>query len=235
MHQSLLKGYNVALRKFTKIPLAGILIAAIFAGLVYLFAWSSIFSVSSVSLTGAPTSESKNSILKLAELTPGQKLARVEPRAIARRITHLPWVKSVEISRNWINGKVEIVITPRTPTAYFNGATIDASGTIFTLPGFGGGDLPRVSASTPQLGLSAITLFQGLPKDFKSQVISLSAHNDSNFAMQVSLNGREIRVLWGKNEKSDLKIQVIKALTALEENKNIRRIDVSAPHAPIVK
>jgi cell division septal protein FtsQ len=223
------------LRKFTKIPLAGILVAALFAGLVYLFAWSSIFSVSSVSLTGAPTPESKNSILKLAELTPGQKLARVEPRAIARRITHLPWVKSVEISRNWINGKVEIVITPRTPTAYFNGATIDASGTIFTLPGFGGGDLPRVSASTPQLGLSAITLFQGLPKDFKSQVISLSAHNDSNFAMQVSLNGREIRVLWGKNEKSDLKIQVIKALTALEENKNIRRIDVSAPHAPIVK
>jgi hypothetical protein len=53
--------------------------------------------------------------------------------------------------------------------------------------------------------------------------------------MQVTLNGREIRVLWGKNEKSELKIEVIQALTALEENKNIRRIDVSAPHAPIVK
>ena len=223
------------MRKFTKIPLAGIFVAAIFAALVYLFAWSSIFTVSSVSLIGAPTPESKNSILKLADLATGQKLARVEPRAIARRVTHLPWVKRVEISRNWVNGKVEIVVIPRTPTAYFNGATIDASGTIFTLPGFGGGELPRVSASTPQLGLSAITLFQGLPKDFKSQVISLSAHNDSNFAMQVSLDGREIRVLWGKNEKSDLKIQVIRALTALEENKDIRRIDVSAPHAPIVK
>jgi cell division septal protein FtsQ len=235
LRQSSLKGCNVALRKFTKAPLAGLLAAALFAGLVYLFAWSSIFSVSSVSLVGAPTPESKSSILKLADLAPGQKLARVEPRAIARRVTHLPWVKRVEISRNWINGKVEIVVTPRTPTAYFNGATIDASGTIFTLPGFDGGELPRVSASTPQLGLSAITLFQGLPRDFQSQVISLSAHNDSNFAMQVSLNGREIRVLWGKNEKSELKIQVIKALTELEENKNIRRIDVSAPHAPIVK
>ena len=66
-------------------------------------------------------------------------------------------------------------------------------------------------------------------------MISLSAHNDSNFAMQVALLGREIRVLWGKNEKSELKIQVINSLIALEENKNIRRIDISAPHAPIVK
>ena len=223
------------MRKFTKIPLAGVIVAVLFAGLVYLFAWSSIFSVSSIAISGAPTPDTQNTILKIADLSPGQKLARVEPRAIAHRISDLTWIKNVEISRNWINGKVAIAITPRTPTAYFNGATIDASGTIFTLPGFSGGDLPRVSASTPQLGLSAITLFQGLPRDFKSQVISLSAHNDSNFAMQVTLNGREIRVLWGKNEKSELKIEVIQALTALEENKNIRRIDVSAPHAPIVK
>ena len=223
------------MRKFPKIPLAGVIVAVLFAGLVYLFAWSSIFSVSSIAISGAPTPDTQNTILKIADLSPGQKLARVEPRAIAHRISDLTWIKNVEISRNWINGKVAIAITPRTPTAYFNGATIDASGTIFTLPGFSGGDLPRVSASTPQLGLSAITLFQGLPRDFKSQVISLSAHNDSNFAMQVTLNGREIRVLWGKNEKSELKIEVIQALTALEENKNIRRIDVSAPHAPIVK
>ena len=223
------------MRKVTTIPVAGILIAAIFAGLVYLFAWSSIFTVSSISITGAPTPETKSAILSMSELVPGQKLARVEPRAIAHRITHLAWIKRVEISRNWINGKVEVAITPRTPTAYFNGATIDASGTIFTLPGFSGGELPRVSAPTPALGLSAITLFQGLPANFRSQVISLSAHNDSNFAMQVMIDGRELRVLWGKNEKSELKIEVIKALMALEENKNIRRIDVSAPHAPIVK
>jgi cell division protein FtsQ len=223
------------LRKFTKIPLTGVIVAALFAGLIYLFAWSSIFAVSAITITGAPTPETQSSILKIADVSQGQKLARVEPRAIAHRISHLTWIKKVEISRNWINGKVGIAITPRKPTAYFNGATIDSSGTIFTLPGFNGGELPRVSASTPQLGLSAITLFQGLPRDFKSRVISLSAHNASNFSMQVTLDNREIRVLWGKNEKSELKIQVIKALTALQENRNIHRIDVSAPHAPIVK
>ncbi len=223
------------MRNFTKVPLVGIIIAALFAGLVYLFAWSSIFAVSAISITGAPTPETEKSITQIADISVGQKLARVEPRAIAHRITHLKWIESVDISRNWINGKVGIVITPRIPSAYFNGATIDASGTIFTLPGFVGADLPRVSAPTPELGLSAIALFQGLPEDFKSNVLSLSAHNDSNFAMQISLGGREIRVMWGANEKSALKIQVITALIALEENKNIRRIDVSAPHAPIVK
>jgi cell division septal protein FtsQ len=223
------------LRSIKKFPLVGAAIGAIFAGLIYLFAWSSIFSVSAISLTGAPTPDTEKTILQTADIAPGQKLARVEPRAIAHRIENLTWIKSVEISRNWINGKVDIAITPRTPTAYFNGATMDASGTVFTLPGFDGGELPRVSASTPELGLSAIALFQGLSPEFKKRVISLSAHNDSNFAMQVMLLGREIRVLWGKNEKSELKIQVINSLIALEENKNIRRIDVSAPHAPIVK
>lgn len=223
------------MRKITKLPIAGVFAALIFAALVYLFAWSSIFSVSSVTVTGAPTQETQNTILKIADISQGEKLARVEPRAIAHRISSITWIKRVEISRNWISGEVGIVVTPRTPTAYFNGATIDASGTIFSLPGFTGGDLPEVSAGTAQLGLSAISLFRSLPYDFRSQVLSLSAHNDSNFAMQIALNGREIQILWGKNEKSELKIQVIKALTALEENKNIRRIDVSAPHAPIVK
>jgi len=210
-------------------------VSVLFAGLVYLFAWSSIFTVSSIALSGAPTPETEKSILQIASLAQGQKLARVEPRAIAHRVEDLPWIQSVEISRNWINGKVAIKVTPRVPTAYFNGETIDATGAIFTLPGFSGGDLPRVSAGTPEAGLLAIDLFQGLPREFASKVISLSAYNDSNFAMQVRLLNRDLRVLWGKNEKSELKVEVIEALIALEENKNIRRIDVSAPHAPIVK
>ena len=223
------------MRNLSKAPLIGVLIAALFAGLVYLFAWSSIFAVSTISITGAPTTETEKTISQIAAISSGQKLARVEPRAIAHRIEDLAWIKSVEISRNWINGKVEIVITPRTPSAYFNGSTMDVSGAIFTLPGFEGADLPRVSAPTPELGLSATELFQSLPEEFKSKVISLSAHNQSNIAMRIALDGKEIKVLWGTNEKSALKIEVISALIALEENKNIRRIDVSAPHAPIVK
>ncbi|MEN9687564.1 MAG: hypothetical protein RL381_576 [Actinomycetota bacterium] len=223
------------MRKSRKIPVIGVVIAAIFAGLIYLLAWSSIFEVSSVKVLGAPTPDSKVLISTLAAIETGQKLARVEPQALEHRIKNIAWVRNVNISRNWLEGIVTISIQPRIPTAFFNGSTIDATGAIFSLPGFSTHTLPTVSASSPQLGLSAIALFRGLPTEFRKNVTSLSARNSSNFALHATLEGRDIRILWGSDEKSDLKIEVIKALMALEENKNIRRIDVSAPHAPIVK
>ena len=168
-------------------------------------------------------------------ITTGEKLARVEPQAIEKRLLHLKWIESAHVSRNWIDGAVEIVVTPRTPTAIFNGSTIDASGTIFTLPGFTTADLPRVSAKTPALGLAAIKVFQELPREFQRSVVSLTARNSSNFALFVDVDGRNVQILWGAHEETALKIEVISALLTLEENKKIRRIDVSAPHAPIVK
>jgi cell division septal protein FtsQ len=223
------------LRKVNRSSLVLAGIAALFAGLVYLFAWSSIFSVSSIAVTGAPTSDSQSAILTMANVLPGDKLARVEPRSIATRISAITWVKSVDISRNWINGHVDIAITARTPTAYFNGSTIDSTGTVFVLPGFAGGSLPTVSAANPAIGLAAINLFQTLPPSFKAEVTSLSARDTSNFLLHLTMDGRDLQIAWGKNEKTGLKIDVINSLLALPENKNIKKIDISAPHAPIVK
>jgi hypothetical protein len=47
--------------------------------------------------------------------------------------------------------------------------------------------------------------------------------------------GQDLRIIWGDGEDTDLKVQVIEALLQRDENKNLRMIDVSAPHAPIVK
>ena len=223
------------MRKVTRIPLAAVVAAALFGGLIYLLAWSSIFTVSSIAVTGSPTPESKSAITKISAVAMGQKLARVEPQAIEKRLLHLKWIESAQVSRSWLDGQVEIVVKPRTPTAIFNGSTIDASGTIFTLPGFTTADLPRVSANTPALGLAAIRVFQGLPRDFQRSVVSLTARNSSNFALFFDVDGRNVQILWGANEETALKIEVISALLALEENEKVRRIDVSAPHAPIVK
>jgi len=223
------------LRKVSKIPLTAVIAAALFGALIYLLAWSSIFTVSSIAVTGSPTPESKTAITKISAVVTGEKLARVEPQAIEKRLLHLKWIESAHVTRNWLDGEVEIVVKPRTPTAIFNGSTIDASGTIFTLPGFTTADLPRVSAKTPALGLAAIKVFQDLPREFQRTVVSLTARNSSNFALFVDVDGRNVQILWGANEETALKIEVISALLALEENKKVRRIDVSAPHAPIVK
>jgi hypothetical protein len=47
--------------------------------------------------------------------------------------------------------------------------------------------------------------------------------------------GKKIELRWGTNSENELKLKVYKALIALPENANIKRVDVSAPHAPIVK
>ena len=233
--QSSPKGCNVALRRFIKLPIVIAFATLAFAGLVYLFAWSSIFSVSSVAVIGAPTVDAKKSILDIAMVVPGEKIARVEPQAIAHRIEQTAWIESVDISRNWISGGVTIRIQPRTPTAFFNDATIDSTGRIFFLPGFTSKKLPSVTAANPELGLAAIELFNGLPQEFQAKVSTLSVPRSANFMINLLWQGRPIKITWGKNEQNTLKVEVIQALLELSENKNVRRIDVSAPHAPIVR
>lgn len=212
-----------------------IISAFIFAGLVYLLAWSSVFTVKEITVSGAPTKVSKDLVLKTSEIVVGQKLARIEPRSAEHRIESLTWIKKISISRDWISGQVNLAITPRTPKAYYNGKTLDASGKIFELPGFDGGKLPQVSAPTPELGIEAVALFRDLPIDFRNQVTSLSALNEANFSLAINHKGRSLSVKWGANVENPLKVQVIQALLEQPENKRIKRVDLSAPHAPIVK
>jgi hypothetical protein len=46
---------------------------------------------------------------------------------------------------------------------------------------------------------------------------------------------RILEVKWGINSENELKTRVYQAILALPENNKITKIDVSAPHAPIVK
>lgn len=212
-----------------------ILSSFIFAGLVYLLAWSNVFTVKAIAVSGAPTKVAKELVLKTSEIEVGQKLARIEPRSAEHRIESLTWIKKISISRDWISGKVTLAITPRTPKAYYNGKTLDATGAIFELPGFDGGKLPQVSAPTQELGIEAVALFRDLPVEFRDQVTSLSAINEANFSLAFNYKGRRLLVKWGANAENPLKVQVIQALLEQPENKRIKRVDLSAPHAPIVK
>jgi hypothetical protein len=53
--------------------------------------------------------------------------------------------------------------------------------------------------------------------------------------MVISGPRQSLTLRFGDAQEIDLKIKVFTALIELEENKNISTIDVSAPHAPIVK
>jgi cell division protein FtsQ len=210
-------------------------LAAVFIALAYLFAWSPVFTVKTITTSGIPAGVSAKSIIERSGIQVGDKLARIEPRSIEKLLGETSWVKSISVSRNWMEGDVTIDVSARVPVGLYRGKAIDSSGNLFDFPGEKVNGLPTVSAATPDLGLAAISLFSDLPADLKKSLISMSATSDSSINSWHKEVGRNIKISWGSVEKLELKVSVYRALLALPENKLIRRVDLSAPHAPIVK
>ena len=63
----------------------------------------------------------------------------------------------------------------------------------------------------------------------------MTAANENSISSWQDQNGRRVKVTWGSLRDLDLKVTVLKALLELPENQAIKRVDLSAPHAPIVK
>ena len=214
--------------------------ALIFSALVYLFAWSPVLTVRAIEVNGLPQGVSQQSIVSKSGIFLGEKMARVEPRAVSRAFADYSWIADLDISRHWISGKVSLDFTSLTPVGVFEGKAIAADGTLFIYPGTLPTRLPQVSAANAEIGLSAIALFKQLPQDLQSSMVAMTARNDSSIT-SIHKNGHkngagaELRIIWGSNAEMALKVDVLRALLALPENKKVVRVDLSAPHAPIVK
>lgn len=221
---------------------AGAILALVilFGGGSFLLGWSPVFTVRSVTISGAPTQESELAVARALEISKGDKLARLDPRALSNRLRSFDWIENSKVSRNWISGKISISIQTRTPIALYSEpgkpqVALDASGKTFAMPSDIAQDLPKVSATSVEGGLAAIKLFTELPKSFSEKIDRMSAARIDNFLIYGEFSGQNLRIIWGDGADTDLKVEVISALLQRDENKNLRMIDVSAPHAPIVK
>jgi cell division septal protein FtsQ len=162
-------------------------------------------------------------------------LARVEPRAVATKLEELDWVESADISRNWINGKVVVELIPRTPIATFQNQVIDSTGASFVPQGARPSGLIEIQAGTVEDASKAVTFLTELPQELNSTLTVVKVRSTGALVLIMENNGKKIELRWGTNSENELKLKVYKALIALPENANIKRVDVSAPHAPIVK
>jgi cell division protein FtsQ len=206
-----------------------LLISAVLLGVVtYVLGWSSLFTVSSVEITGSSTQLSSG-------IVTGQKLARVEPRAVAARFEKLDWVAKAKVSRNWINGKVSINLSERTPVAIYNTVVIDSTGNSFVLRGSPSRNLVQIQAGDLSAAKKAVTFFTTLPADLKSTLTVVKVRSTGALVLVVNNAGKNLEIRWGNDDENELKLKVYKALISLPENASIKRVDVSAPHAPIVK
>jgi cell division septal protein FtsQ len=220
--------------RFTRRTLI-LLTLSLFLGATYLLAWSPIFEVSRITVEGNPKEVTSAEIVSASSISVGDKLARIEPRSIDNRLAELNWIESAELSRNWVNGEISISIKPRKAVGLYKGRALDKSGEIFDLPGPAPSQLPVVTSATPELGLEAIELFRKLPLSLRQNLISISASSKSSIWSVEMRENRRLLVQWGSLDDLALKVNVYKLLLALPENKSVKRIDLSAPHAPIVK
>jgi cell division septal protein FtsQ len=202
--------------------------AVVLVGATYVLGWSSLFTVSSVEIKGSNTQVSSG-------IVKGQKLARVEPRAIAAKFETLDWVDSAKVSRNWINGTVTIELTERTPVAIYNNKVIDSTGKSFVLRATPSTSLVQIQAGDLTAATKAVTFFMTLPADLKEALSVFMVRSTGAFVLVVNNGGKNLEIRWGTDSENELKLKVYKALIALPENASVKRIDVSAPHAPIVK
>jgi len=206
----------------------------IISALTFLLGWSSVFTVKKVEYKGIKDPLQISAVEKKVGNLLGAKLARIEPRQVTNTIDTLSWIEQSEVSRNWFSSSVTISVTPRIPIGAVGGRYIDSTGTIFDPLG-PPVDVPQLNAPTPAIGLSAAKLFAALPQDFRKDIASMSARNIDDFTIIFGGQYQGLTLRFGNADEIDLKIKVFKALVALEENKNVSTIDVSAPHAPIVK
>jgi len=200
----------------------------VFATAVYILGWSTLFTVSSIQIEGT------NAYLSTT-IKPGQKLARVEPRTIASEFEKLEWIESAKVSRNWLNGKVTISLKERTPIAIYNNRAIDGKGFSFLLRGQEVSGLPHIQAATVQSAITAAGFFSALPAEIADAVQVVKVVSGDVFILEIVAHNRVIEVRWGQDVESSLKVKVYKALVSQPENNKINRIDLSAPHAPVVK
>ena len=200
----------------------------IFVTAAYVLGWSSLLTVSSIEISGTKT-------VVTTEVKVGERLARIEPRKIAAELERIRWIKSVEVSRDWIGGKVSIFIIARTPIAIFNDQAIDEDGISFPLLNQNIQGLPRIQAPDIATAVATAHFYNSLPQDFAQSISILRSHSGDSYSFEIGVGQKSIEVFWGQNEENSLKVRVYKALIARPENLNVKRIELSAPHAPIVK
>ena len=227
-----------------------LLAITIISGSSYLLGWSSVFTVSKITVEG--TSSRAEIFRKLSsdsiELAVGSKLARIETRAIKRSIGMLEWIDEVNVSRDWFDKSINISVREKKAVAKAittkNGLiNFDASGEIFKPISASQQSiqerLPLVITEgndSAQLA-SVASLLAQMPTQMADLILnlkSISVANSGYIQMETKVNELPLRIDWGLVSDIDLKIEVLNALLKLPENKRIKRVDLSQPELPIV-
>ena len=230
--------------------MTSLLVISTIFGSAYLLGWSSLLSVSQVSVSGSSAVNLVLSELSKNGIEPkiGDQLARVDVRSIKRTLNQLDWISDSDVSRNWFDKKLSIVVQERVAIAKTISAqnfslNFDSKGFIFTPTSpkqlVAQSALPSVTSQSPSNGdlTSIAALLEQIPADLRyllSDLESISITKSSFILMDTRHNSSTLRINWGGATDIGQKSKVLAALLKLPENKGIKQVDLSQPDSPIV-
>lgn len=203
------------------------------AGLGYVVLFTSLLGVRSVEVHGA-RSVPGDQILAAAAVPTLKPMLLLDTGEIAARVTNIPGVATVEVSRSWPS-TVDITVTERAPIGF----TAETDG--FHLVDSGGLDyktvqnkpdgLPELQVATvsPQDAVtrSVVAVLATVPEPLKGQIVVVRAKTPGG--VEFALNtGKTVR--WGDAENADRKARVLTVLLTREG----RTYDVASPELPTV-
>ncbi len=212
-----------------------LLVLVLLGGSSYVLGWSSLLSVKKVVVVGAPNPSEAFAIQGNFHL--GEKMARLESQKISAVLKGYTWLDHASIDRNWLKGIVTVHVWTRIPIAQFQTHLVDNNGIVFDLPNVDTTHLPIINGNSLASAKFGADLLSTLPLLMRAQVSGIQVRGNDWAILTIADLSRKknVSVVWGDLLEMSLKVKVYQALIALPENMNITYVDVSAPHAPIVK
>jgi cell division protein FtsQ len=199
----------------------------------YVVMFTSVLGVRSVEVVGVKEIPAED-VIKAADIQHGTPMVRLDADEAAARVAKLPRVFEVRVERSWPS-TVQVIVTERTPVAVLhNGADlhlIDATGLDYAVTKTAPAGLPTLAMTnvrpTDRATKAAVTVLGAIPKQLKTQVITVSADTPGDVRLTLS-DGRVVK--WGNAEDNSRKAAVLAALLTRPG----KTYDVATPDFPTV-
>lgn len=206
-------------------------LATLAAVAIYFVWFSSVFDVRSVRVFGTHFT-TRSEVLRVAQIELGQPIARVNARAVERRLAEIRQVASVEVRRGFPHSIV-VEVHERVPIA----AAADTDGTWWLVDKTGAqfehvakrpDKLIDVQGYTERFRGIGARVAAGFPRwlQLRVKTVNVYAPEDVRLSMK---NGKQVK--WGGETRPERKAEVLFALLQI----HARFYDVSAPDAPATR
>ena len=231
-----------------------ILVTLLFAALAYVLGWTNVFAVKSFEVVDE-NPDRKNVIEKTLDLASqvGKPIARIDRRELNGKLRNLTWASQVDLSRNFVTGKVTLAIEPEVVMARLNSSWTAAPGQIPFLAEdlsviyvnqdeanfLEVSELLKKGSVLPEINMgSEDDQLKGSLRDLVAKlnqwtILGINAPDGGNISSTLILDSRRLEVYWGNVKELDLKLEVLNRLLELKENRRAKSFDLSNPLSPI--